>query len=334
MNARGRVGDNLGNLVRRHSCPGGFGGARGAGVLVRCSVHSAGNRVGPKGGVPGRWSVAENFTRALDKNVYIRIIMVSASSAVHWSEENAMFAASENPLLPSRPNAVDVPPDGGGCKPWPSVAKADQPLTAKHTLATGAEDVVFPEDFHRGTTARERHGIHNQGGKRPKIAAKHRVLGHFGHFCQLAEKRPCMRLPSKDNGPLLAGRAAVLRKPLPQAHCSPAEKNAQWAANENPHTSIAKTVVRRISPRNKSIMPPQCASLKLRASRHSCGSGTARRIQSTRSAGKMPAKKIARGGRFERTLPMIMAAMPVRHCKGEMSRRRCGSCLEPFFISM
>ena len=51
-------------------------------------------------------------------------------------------------LLYGQPNAVDVPPDWSGCRPWPSVAKADQPLTAKHTLATRAEDVVFPEDFH------------------------------------------------------------------------------------------------------------------------------------------------------------------------------------------
>ena len=94
-----------------------------------------------------------------------------------------MFAATENPLLPSRTDVANMPPDQSRCRPWPNVAKCDQPLTAKHTPATRAEDVVFPEDFNRDTTVGEWREIHNKGGKRPEIRRKHRVLGHFGHLC-------------------------------------------------------------------------------------------------------------------------------------------------------
>ena len=93
-----------------------------------------------------------------------------------------MFATTEDPMLPTRPDVADLPPNESGCKPWPNVAKCDQPLTAKHTPATRAEYVVFPEDFHRGTTACEWSYIPSSGGKRLKIDAKHRVLGHFGHL--------------------------------------------------------------------------------------------------------------------------------------------------------
>ena len=167
--------------------------------------------------------------------------MVVPSSAAHWPEENAMFGGTENPLLPSQPDAVDVPPDGCGCQPWPSVAKADQPLTAKHTPATRAEHVVFPEDFHQGTTSGEWHGIHNNGGKRPKFDAKHRVLGHFGHLCRQADQRSQLTATGtrsvrsvRDDAERRhevarrVGRSVTLplRNRFPQAPCGPAEKTA------------------------------------------------------------------------------------------------------------
>jgi hypothetical protein len=72
--------------------------------------------------------------------------------------------------------------------------------------------------------------------------------------------------------------------------------NAHQAVRESAHTRIVFKVIARMGPRKSSPIGAARGAFS-RADVHSSGSGTLRRIQNTRKAGRIPTRKTLRGGK-------------------------------------
>src|SRR5260221_9115655 len=77
-------------------------------------------------------------------------------------------------------------------------------------------------------------------------------------------------------------------------NCGIQNINDHHAVSEQAQTTIVSSVIRRAGPRNSSRMEGADVEAAL-ALCHSSGSGTARRIQNTSSAGATPIRKTQRG---------------------------------------